>query len=69
MSQTSPSGIYGGLDEEVFADIREGVPETLATPPTSLLPTARYEAMAAMFQGEGHLCRYWRGHECRDVGV
>nr|XP_027216993.1 2-hydroxyacyl-CoA lyase 1-like [Penaeus vannamei] len=50
------NGIYGGLDKELFQDIRDGVDVTLATPPTSLLPSARYERMASIFNESGHLC-------------
>lgn len=50
------NGIYGGLDKELFQDIRDGVDVTLATPPTSLLPSARYERMASIFDESGHLC-------------
>lgn len=50
------NGIYGGLDKELFQDIREGVDVTIATPPTSLLPSARYERMASIFNESGHLC-------------
>lgn len=52
------AGIYGGLDDELFKDIRDGADVTIATPPTSLLPSARYERMASVFNGDtGHLCR------------
>ncbi|XP_042882055.1 2-hydroxyacyl-CoA lyase 1-like [Penaeus japonicus] len=50
------NGIYGGLDKELFQDIREGADVTIATPPTSLLPSARYERMASIFNESGHLC-------------
>lgn len=50
------NGIYGGLTEELFADIREGTDPALSTPPTSLLPQAHYERMASVFGGSGHFC-------------
>ncbi|XP_047479353.1 2-hydroxyacyl-CoA lyase 1-like [Penaeus chinensis] len=50
------NGIYGGLDKELFQDIRDGMDVTIATPPTSLLPSARYERMASIFNESGHLC-------------
>lgn len=52
----SQTGIYGGLTEELFADIREGTDPAISTPPTSLLPQAHYERMAAVFGGSGHFC-------------
>lgn len=52
----SQTGIYGGLTEELFTDIREGMHPAISTPPTSLLPQAHYERMAAVFGGSGHFC-------------
>ena len=52
----SQTGIYGGLTEELFSDIREGMDPALATPPTSLIPQAHYERMAAVFGDDGHFC-------------
>lgn len=49
-------GIYGGLSEELYKDIRDGMDATLATPPTTLLPSAHYERMATMFNDSGHFC-------------
>eukprot|EP00095_Tigriopus_kingsejongensis_P010593 maker-scaffold818_size92908-snap-gene-0.17 protein:Tk10593 transcript:maker-scaffold818_size92908-snap-gene-0.17-mRNA-1 annotation:"2-hydroxyacyl- lyase 1" len=52
------NGIYGGLNEDLFKDITDGEHASLAIPPTSLLPTVRYEAMMKMFgNANGHLCR------------
>lgn len=51
------NGIYGGLDDEIFTDIREGMDATIATPPTSLLPTVHYERIASMFNGTGYFCK------------
>ncbi|KAG0710042.1 2-hydroxyacyl-CoA lyase 1 [Chionoecetes opilio] len=50
------NGIYGGLTDELFSDIREGIDPALATPPTSLLPQVHYERMAALFGDNGHFC-------------
>lgn len=50
------NGIYGGLTEELFSDIREGTDPTISTPPNSLLPQAHYERMAAVFGDVGHFC-------------
>lgn len=50
------NGIYGGLTEELFSDIREGTDPTLSTPPSSLLPQAHYERMAAVFGDNGYFC-------------
>ena len=52
----SQTGIYGGLTEELFNDIREGTDPTISTPPSSLLPQAHYERMAAVFGDVGHFC-------------
>ncbi|KAK4313569.1 hypothetical protein Pmani_015101 [Petrolisthes manimaculis] len=50
------NGIYGGLSEELYKDIRDGMDTTLATPPTTLLPSAHYERMATIFNDSGHFC-------------
>nr|XP_053633949.1 2-hydroxyacyl-CoA lyase 1-like [Cherax quadricarinatus] len=50
------NGIYGGLDEELFDDIRDGMDVTIATPPTSLLPSVHYERMASVFNDSGYFC-------------
>lgn len=50
-------GIYGGLDEELFNDIQEGMDATIATPPSSLLPNVHYECMASMFNDTGFFCK------------
>ena len=51
------NGIYGGLDDDLFKDITEAGSKSLTIPPTSLLPSVRYEAMMKLFHLEGELCR------------
>lgn len=53
------NGIYGGLNEDLFRDITEGESASLSIPPTSLLPTVKYEGIMSMFGKHlnGHLCR------------
>ena len=51
------NGIYGGFDEELFEDIRGDEPSR-NVPPTSLLPSAKYEKFADMLGfANGALCR------------
>ncbi|XP_069168406.1 LOW QUALITY PROTEIN: 2-hydroxyacyl-CoA lyase 1 [Procambarus clarkii] len=47
----------GGLDEELFNDIRDGMDAAIATPPNSLLPNAHYERMASVFNDTGYFCK------------
>ena len=50
------NGIYGGFDEELFADIRGDEPSK-NVPPTSLLPSVKYEKFAEMLGfANGALC-------------
>ncbi|XP_068249580.1 2-hydroxyacyl-CoA lyase 1 isoform X2 [Palaemon carinicauda] len=51
------NGIYGGLDDETFSDIREGMDNTIATPPTSLLPCVHYERIVTAFDDVGYFCK------------
>ena len=48
------NGIYQGLDKDVFADIED---VATSAPPTSLLPEARYDLMAAALGAAAFLCR------------
>ena len=51
------NGIYGGLDEALFEDIREDQPSQ-NVPPTALLPSVKYEKFADMLgMKNGFLCR------------
>ena len=51
------NGIYGGLDQELFEDIREDNPSQ-NVPPTALLPTVKYEKFADMLgMKNGSLCK------------
>ena len=53
------NGIYGGLDSELFEDIA-GLDPSHNIPPTSLLPSARYEKFTEMLglkKENGSLCR------------
>ena len=51
------NGIYGGFDEELFEEIRGDEPSR-NVPPTSLLPTAKYEKFSEMLGfSNGALCR------------
>lgn len=52
------NGIYGGFDSELFEDIRGDDPSK-NVPPTSLLPSVKYEKFAEMlgFEGNGYCCR------------
>ena len=53
------NGIYGGLDSELFKDIAGSDPSH-NIPPTSLLPSARYEKFTEMLglkKENGSLCR------------
>ena len=47
------SGIYGGLPDELFEEMRG----TLTLPPTSLGPAVRYEKILNMFGLEGKCCK------------
>lgn len=51
------NGIYNGLNTEIWDQCRnqDEYPLSVATPPTALLPNARYEQMTAMFGGKGFL--------------
>ena len=52
------NGIYGGFDEELFDDIRGDAPSR-NVPPTSLLPSVRYEKFTEMLglsSNNGALC-------------
>ena len=52
------NGIYGGLDEELFDEIRGSAPSQ-NIPPTSLLPSVRYEKFTEMLglsSNAGALC-------------
>lgn len=51
------NGIYNGLDNETFNDVREGMDSTIATPPTSLLPCVHYERIATAFDDVGYFCK------------
>ena len=46
-----PSGIYGGVTEDVLKDLQGEKLPTLTTPPTILTPSTRYDRWA----GEGGL--------------
>ncbi len=53
------NGIYGGLDQELFEEIRGDEPGR-NLPPTALLPTAHYEKFADVLgldKSRGSLCR------------
>ena len=50
------NGIYGGLDQELFEDIR-GQDPSRNVPPTSLLPSVKYEKFSEMLGfANGRLC-------------
>ena len=50
------NGIYGGFDEELFEEIRGDEPSQ-NVPPTSLLPSVKYEKFAEMLGfANGALC-------------
>ncbi|XP_064095643.1 2-hydroxyacyl-CoA lyase 1-like [Macrobrachium nipponense] len=51
------NGIYNGLDDETFNDVRDGMDSTIATPPTSLLPCVHYERIATAFDDVGYFCK------------
>ncbi|XP_078682007.1 2-hydroxyacyl-CoA lyase 1-like isoform X1 [Branchiostoma floridae x Branchiostoma belcheri] len=49
------NGIYQGLDQETWGHMEKaGTQLTLVSPPTSLLPNARYEQVLTAFGGKGY---------------
>ncbi|CAG7830368.1 unnamed protein product [Allacma fusca] len=52
------NGIYGGLDQDVWNDIRGGNVADLAltSPPNCLTPNCRYDKLADMCGGQGFYC-------------
>ncbi|KAK3108560.1 hypothetical protein FSP39_010665 [Pinctada imbricata] len=49
-------GIYTGLPEDTWSSIQD-MDLTLSSPPTSLIPAARYEKMIEAFGGKGYCAR------------
>ena len=51
------NGIYSGFESDLYKDIVEGSEPGIASPPTALLPTVRYERMMGIVGREGFLAR------------
>ena len=51
---------HSGFDDDMYNDIIDGGPPSQTSPPTSLLPSVRYEKLMSLFNGKeqnGHFCR------------
>lgn len=51
------SGIYAGLNEELYNDLQNSGEITKMTPPTTLTYSTRYEKMMEMFGKSGYICK------------
>ena len=51
------TGIYGGVDEETFFEIKKYFDLVEKSPFYSLYPDCHYEKMALMFKNEGYFCK------------
>ncbi|XP_017773746.1 PREDICTED: 2-hydroxyacyl-CoA lyase 1-like [Nicrophorus vespilloides] len=51
------SGIYGGVDEQLYNEIKDDSEPTTTIPPTILSTVTRYEKMMELFGKRGHLCK------------
>ena len=51
------NGIYSGFESDLYKDIVEGSEPGIASPPTALLPTVRYDRMMGLVGREGFLAR------------
>jgi len=51
------NGIYSGFESDLYKDIVEGSEPGIASPPTALLPTVRYDRMMGIVGREGFLAR------------
>uniref|UniRef100_A0A1Y1KL51 2-hydroxyacyl-CoA lyase n=1 Tax=Photinus pyralis TaxID=7054 RepID=A0A1Y1KL51_PHOPY len=51
------SGIYSGLDQETYKDLRDVNPATQSLPPTSLSFATKYENMMCLFGRNGYFCQ------------
>ncbi|KAK9506620.1 hypothetical protein O3M35_008516 [Rhynocoris fuscipes] len=50
------NGIYGGLDSNLWEEIRKDGKATIVSPPTSLTPNIHYEEMSNLCKGIGYFC-------------
>ncbi|XP_045478553.1 2-hydroxyacyl-CoA lyase 1 [Harmonia axyridis] len=51
------SGIYSGVEKEVFEEIQNSDESTKTIPPTTLNFATQYESMLNMFNRKGHFCQ------------
>ncbi|KAK9888043.1 hypothetical protein WA026_000320 [Henosepilachna vigintioctopunctata] len=51
------SGIYSGVDKELYEEIQSSGEITKVTPPTTLNYSTKYETMMHMFNRKGHFCQ------------